>query len=251
MNKDIEVPLAEEASWDSDPKFQTSRKFERLKLENGKTERVLILDKTPVTVFQHYKQGFGYVRCLKSLNQVCYACDSGDNPAQKYGVNVFSYPRGLTDGKSLTLPSLKILAWTFTPRTFQAIKSIRAEWGDPTSYDLKLTAQDRAGTSVAPCREIYLDSAPEMVKAALPEFLNSNKFDLKEKLGRTFTVEQVEGIWTGALTADEIFKKRDKDSTNFPGNDFMAAAAVPTGQAGALETKEGETPTKINWDSLL
>lgn len=256
-DKKFEQTFAESITWDEDVSFGSStttnnRKLERFKAKVGKVpQRLLIIDSTPTKVIQHYKQGFGYLRCLKSVGKKCAACDRGEIPAQKFGVNVLVYPDGAGTGKEVDSANVKVLAWLFGIKTYNDLRAIRSEWGELTTYDIKINCQNEKFQHIAitNCRERLLDTSPD--SARIESKVQEDKYDLKAKLGRTNTEEQMEGIYSGTISADDLFKRKDstlggasakaeEDPFSFPGTE------VPE------DNEEVEiTGTKLDFDRLL
>lgn len=235
--------LAADISWDetvqvSSGEFKKGRKLERIKFKLGPAVRVLLLDQNPVAVVQHYKKEFGYIRCLVSTGQRCPACDAGDRPAQKFGINVLVYPMGAEKPTDVNSANVEVKAWLFNAKVFNDLKNIKGQWGPLDEYDLQIscTKEQFQEVTVMPCKGSLVDTAPD--RANISARATSDLFDLKWNLGRALTVAQVEGIWTGKLSKEEVFKKREvSDSSPY---------AVETGHPSAPLP-----PAKLNFDSLL
>lgn len=243
MSDNTTNTLAADISWDevvqvSSGEFKKGRKLDRIKFKAGPAMRVLLLDANPVAVVQHYKKEFGYLRCLVSTGQRCPACDAGDRPSQKFGINALVYPMGAEKPSDVNSANVEVKAWLFNAKVFNDLKNIKSQWGPLTEYDLKIncTKEQFQEVTVLNCKGSLVDNSPD--EANVRAKATTDRFDLKWNLGRAFTVAQVEGIWTGKMSKDEIFKKRDAE------DESPYAAVASTGTATA-------TPVKLNFDSLL
>jgi hypothetical protein len=240
---------AESVSWDDTSigggASGPSRKMERFKAQANKNHRILIMDASPVRVFQHYKKDFGYVRCLKSLNQDCAFCNGGDKAAEKYGVNVLVYPDNVTTSSQVTAANVKIATWLFGAKTFAEIRNIKQEWGPLDTYDLKITCTNEQFQHlvITPAREALYVNSPDA--ADIRGKMQSEVYDLKKILGRTSTPEEVKGIYEGTLSRDDVFKKRDGNAPA-PGTQSQGNAWAPQ----APEEKP-KAPQSLNLDALL
>lgn len=233
--------LASEFSWDEQvatgtTEFKRGRKLERIKFKVGPAVRLLLLDPNPIAVVQHYKKDFGYIRCLVSTGQRCPACDAGDRPTQKFGINILVYPMGAEKPADVNSANVEIKAWLFNAKVFNDLKNIKSEWGNLSGYDLKVscTKEQFQEVTVTPCSGSLFPQSPDA--ANLSAKIQTDAFDLKWNLGRAFTIEQVEGIWTGKMSKDEIFTKKAQDTTSY---------------AASGNVSQPATPQKLNFDSLL
>lgn len=262
MNENQTPP---EVSWDDPairpPSSGNNAKMERYKGVTNKTDRMLILDKNPVMIYQHFKKGFGFFRCLKTLPQPlrCAACDSGDRPAQKFNVNALLYPEDSTIGQDVTPNNIKVILWAFGIKVFNELKGIKAEWGDLTGYDLKVTCTESKyqHLTVTNCRDRLYDSSPKAKE--IDTFIAENRFDLKKRLNKSLTEEQVAGVWAGKLKTEDVFKSTKTQGppifTGDSGSSISPMLAVETPETGASDPSDGQetvpVPKKLDLKSLL
>lgn len=109
-------------------------RFERFKFaeaEQTKKKRIVFIDKVLLRDQVHYKDGYGYMRCLQPDN--CPACNAGMSSSTRYGTKVLEYYTDL-DGNVSKPFGYTVKAFVFGngkgQGTFSVLNGIYKQLGD-------------------------------------------------------------------------------------------------------------------------
>lgn len=102
-----------------------------LKVEQGQSHTVRLLDATPVVQWQH-KIGDKLVSCSEASEGTCVHCDEGHSKSQRFVANIFDH----TDQR--------VMLWSYGPTVAEELKSIalslEKDEEDILDHDLELSA---------------------------------------------------------------------------------------------------------------